>query len=80
LIEYPHKGKWAVAFLTGPCTDKVSPSSDREYVTVFMSTTPNPTTGFVMIIPREEMIHIDISMNETLKMILSGGVVKDRNS
>lgn len=79
LIEYPHKGKWAVAFLTGPCNEKISPSPDKEYFTVFMPTTPNPTTGFLMIVPRDDIVTIDISMNEVLKMILSGGVVKEGN-
>jgi uncharacterized membrane protein len=79
LIEYPHRGKWAIAFLTGPCNDTVSPTTDKEYFTVFVPTTPNPTSGFLLIAPREDIMTIDISMNDTLKMILSGGVVKEGN-
>jgi uncharacterized membrane protein len=55
----------------------VSPSPDEEYFTVFVPTTPNPTSGFLLIVPRDDIRTIDISMNETLKMILSGGVVKE---
>lgn len=77
LVEYPHKGKYAVAFVTGETSPKTAPDTRKKYYTVFMPTTPNPTTGFLMIIPQDEIIQLDITRSEALKMIFSGGIVQE---
>ena len=76
LVEYPHKGKWAVAFLTGDWDPRLAPRKGTDYCTVFMPTTPNPTTGFLMIVPAADVRPLDMDVNETLRLILSGGIVK----
>lgn len=75
-IEYPHKGKWAIGFLTGKCSEKYKPDS-RDYFTVFMPTTPNPTTGFLMIVSKDEIKEADLTIEEAFKLILSGGFIKE---
>ncbi|HPO49925.1 MAG TPA: DUF502 domain-containing protein [Spirochaetota bacterium] len=77
LIEFPYKGKWAIAFLTGKCNDKFSPDKKKEYYTVFLPTTPNPTSGYLFILPKEDMIETQLTMDEALKLILSGGIIKE---
>jgi uncharacterized membrane protein len=76
LVEYPYKGKWAVAFLTGGWSARLAPEPRRKYCTVFMPTTPNPSTGFLMIVPVDQVRPLAISVKEKLKLILSGGLVK----
>lgn len=74
-VEYPHRDKWVVAFLTGECSPRFSPD-ERKYYTVFMPSTPNPTTGFLFIVPEEDIRFTDLSIEETFKLILSGGFIK----
>ncbi len=74
-VEYPHRDKWVVAFLTGQCSPRFSPDG-REFYTVFMPSTPNPTTGFMFIVPKEDIRFTDLSIEETFKLILSGGFIK----
>jgi len=71
LVEFPRPGYMAVGFLTGTLTD----SSGRAYSKVFIPTTPNPTTGFLEIIPSEEVQPTGMSVEEAFKMIISGGLV-----
>jgi uncharacterized membrane protein len=77
LIEYPSKGLFSIAFLTGKCSSKLSPDTKKEFYTVFMPTTPNPTTGFLVIVPKESIREIDIPIDDAMKMILSGGILKN---
>ncbi len=65
-----------VAFLTGGWSARLAPEPRRKYCTVFMPTTPNPTTGFLMIVPTYQVRPLEISVNEALKLILSGGIVR----
>lgn len=76
LVKYPREGSWAVALLTGKCSDKTAPSPDRTYYTVFLPSTPNPTTGFLLIVPEEDIIRIEMTKSETFKLIFSGGIIK----
>ena len=75
-IQYPHTGSWSVAFLTGKCSRDLAPDSGKDYYTVFMPTTPNPTTGFLMIVPEDEMRHTEMTAGEAFKLIMSGGIAK----
>ncbi|WP_028307594.1 DUF502 domain-containing protein [Desulfitibacter alkalitolerans] len=75
LIEYPRKGLYVLAFLTGESMGEVQVKTDQEVINVFLPTTPNPTSGFLLFVPREDVIFLDMSVEDGLKMIISGGVV-----
>lgn len=75
LIEYPRKGVWTLAFQTGEDVGEVQARTARQVVTVFVPTTPNPTSGFVILVPKEEIIELEMSVEEGLKMIMSLGVL-----
>jgi len=75
LIEYPRKEVWAIAFLTGATKGPVRSMIDRDVVTVFLPTTPNPTSGFLLFEPREKVQHLEMTVEEGLKMVVSGGIV-----
>ena len=75
LIEYPRKGVWTLAFQTGEVTGEIRDKTGVPVVTVFVPTTPNPTSGFVIIVPKEELIELDMPVEEGLKLIMSLGVV-----
>lgn len=76
LIEYPRKGLWSIAFQTSSTTASISESTHRDLVTVFIPTTPNPTSGYLMMVPREDVIDLDMSIDAALKMVISLGVVQ----
>mgnify|MGYP003347134706 FL=1 len=75
LIPYPRNGSWAIAFLTGAPANEVATKLQGEHVNVFLPTTPNPTSGFFMVVPRADIIELDISVEEALKHIVSMGSV-----
>ncbi len=77
LVEYPSPGIWAVAFNTGEMPDNYpSGNPGQKFYTVFIPTTPNPTSGFLAVLPSEKIHHLNISVEEAVKMILTGGMVK----
>jgi uncharacterized membrane protein len=73
LIEYPRKGVWAVAFATKENKGIISKKLNEEIVNVFVPTTPNPTSGFLLMIPKKDLIYLDISFEEASKFIVSAG-------
>ncbi len=75
LVEYPRRGAWSLAFQTGTRLGEVQEKTGEEVVAVFVPTTPNPTSGFVILIPRKDVIELDMDVDEGLKMIISMGVV-----
>ncbi|MEX1108511.1 MAG: DUF502 domain-containing protein [Dongiaceae bacterium] len=75
LIEYPRRGLWALAFITGTTQGEVQEITEDEVVNVFMPTTPNPTSGFLLFIPRKDMTVLSMSVEEGIKMVVSGGIV-----
>ena len=75
LIEYPRRGLWSVGFMTGVAAGEVQDRTERDVVTVFVPTTPNPTSGFVLMVPREEAIELDMTVEDGLKFVMSMGVV-----
>ncbi len=75
LIRYPHTEAWSMAFLTGRPGGEVAGKLDGEYVSVFIPTTPNPTSGFFLMLPRQHIIELDMSVDDALKYIISMGVV-----
>ena len=75
LVQYPREGSWTVAFLTGQPGGDVSNHLKGDYVSVYVPTTPNPTSGFFLMMPREDVVELDMSVDEALKYIISMGVV-----
>lgn len=75
LIEYPRKGSWTVAFLTGQPEGDVKNHLLGEYVSVYVPTTPNPTSGFFLMIPTNEVVELDMTVDQALKYIISMGTV-----
>jgi uncharacterized membrane protein len=75
LVRYPHAQSWTLAFLTGEGSHEIREKTGREIVSVFVPTTPNPTSGFFLMVPRDETIELDMSIDDGLKMLLSVGVV-----
>jgi uncharacterized membrane protein len=80
LIRYPHADSWAIAFQTGIPAKEVSTKLGGDYVNVFLPTTPNPTSGFFMIVPRSQTIELEMSVEEALKHIVSMGSVPPNSS
>lgn len=75
LVEYPRKGLWTLGFQTGVGVGEVQHRTDRDVVTVFIPTTPNPTSGFVIMVPRDDAVALDMSVEDGLKFVMSLGVV-----
>ena len=85
MIEYPRKGIYTLAFQTGATVGEVQAKTGDEVVTVFVPTTPNPTSGFIIIVPKKDTIELDMEVDEAVKLIMSLGVVvptwsKDRTA
>jgi uncharacterized membrane protein len=75
LVQYPRQGSWTIAFLTGTPGGDAAVHLPGEYVSVYVPTTPNPTSGFFLMMPRDDVIELDMSVDEALKYIISMGVV-----
>ncbi len=75
LIEYPRKGCWTLGFLTNKAQAEPQVHVGLETWTVFVPTTPNPTSGFLLMLPRQEVIELEMSVGDGMKMIISGGAV-----
>ena len=82
LFEYPRRGSWALGFITGQTQGEVQNLTTDDVVNVFLPTTPNPTSGYLLFIPRRELIILDMTVEEGIKMVVSGGIVTppDRRS
>ena len=75
LIEYPRKGIWAIGFITGDTKGEVQYNLKEEIVNVFLPTTPNPTSGFLLFVPRKDLKVLNMNVEEGIKMVISGGIV-----
>jgi uncharacterized membrane protein len=75
LIEYPRKGIWVLGFLTGQGKGEIQQRTDSNLLNVFIPTTPNPTSGFLLMVPREDVHDLDMSIPDAMKLIISGGAV-----
>ena len=73
LIEYPRKGSWAVGFATKENEGEISTKTNKELINVFVPTTPNPTSGFLLMFPKNEVVYLDMSFEEASKFIVSAG-------
>ena len=79
LIEYPRKGSWAVGFATKDNKGEISKKTNQNLVNVFVPTTPNPTSGFLLMFPKEELVYLDMSFEEASKFIVSAGTSNPKN-
>ena len=73
LIQYPRKGSWAVGFATKDNKGEISKKTNADLVNVFVPTTPNPTSGFLLMFPKDEVIYLDMTFEEASKFIVSAG-------
>ncbi len=75
LIEYPRKGLWSVAFITGDPIGEVQDKTAEHVLTCFVPTTPNPTSGFIVLVPDRDIIRLDMSVEAAMRLVISLGVV-----
>ena len=79
LIEYPRKGSWAVGFATKKNKTEISKKTGKNLINVFVPTTPNPTSGFLLMFPEDEVVYLDMSFEEASKFIVSAGTSNPTN-
>jgi uncharacterized membrane protein len=79
LVEYPRQGSWTIAFQTGVPGGDVLNHLQGDYLSVYVPTTPNPTSGFFLMMPKDDVIELDMTVDEALKYIISMGVVAPAN-
>ena len=79
LVQYPRPGSWTVAFMTGKPGGDIVNHLQGDYVSVYVPTTPNPTSGFFLMMPRQDVIELDMTVDEALKYVVSMGVVPPGN-
>ncbi len=80
LVEYPRQGIWALAFVTGAMSSDIQAQMTRPMLSIFIPTTPNPTTGWYAIVPEDDVINLSMSIEDAFKVIISGGIVSPTGS
>lgn len=80
LVEFPRSGLYSVGFLAGPATTEMETLSGKKMVSVFIPCTPNPTTGYYIVVPEEEVLFLDMTVEEAFKLIISGGLIVPNKS
>ena len=75
LLEYPRKGIWAMGFLTGDTKGEVNRKTKDQMVNIFLPTTPNPTSGFLLFVPKKDILVLNMTVEEGIKMIISAGML-----
>lgn len=75
LVEFPRNGIYSVGFLTGELPTQLAPNTHHKYFNVFIPTTPNPTTGYYIIVPENQLIEVDLTRQEGMSLIISGGII-----
>lgn len=76
LIEYPRRGAWSIAFQTGECAEEIEDIVQPDMLTLFVPTTPNPTSGYLILVPRKEAYELKMSVEQALRLVISLGVVQ----
>lgn len=74
-VEYPREGIWSMGFVTGSGIEKVVNNVKKEFLTIFIPTSPTPFTGFVIMVPREQTIELNLTMEQALRFVVSAGVI-----
>jgi uncharacterized membrane protein len=80
LVEFPRKGSWAIGMVTGSGIKKIVDKEEKEFLTVFIAHAPSPITGFVIIVPKDEVIDAGMTIEDAFRFIVSGGVISPRLS
>lgn len=81
LVEYPRRGLWTIAFITGPVYSGIEKAlQNKKLLAIYVPTTPNPTSGFFLYVPQEDVIPLNISVEEALKLILSTGIINPKDN
>jgi uncharacterized membrane protein len=75
LIEYPRKGIYVLGFITGVSKGEIQVKTNKKMINVFVPTTPNPTSGFYVLVPEDELIILGMSVEDAFKLLISGGIV-----
>ena len=75
LVEYPRKGIWVIGFVTGETKGEVQTLNEEILINVFIPTTPNPTSGFLLFVPKKDLIYMRMKVEDAVKMVISGGIV-----
>lgn len=75
MFEYPKDNMWVMGFVTGVSKGEVQKKTSEQTMSVFVPTTPNPTSGFLLFVPKEQLIYMDMSVEEGIKLIVSGGII-----
>ena len=75
LVEYPRKGIWAVGFITGTTEGEIQSVTESNMVNVFLPTTPNPTSGFLLFVPHDTVVPLHMTVEEGIKLVISGGIM-----
>ena len=78
MLEYPRKGIWILGFVSSSTKGEVSEKFDEEMLNIFIPTTPNPTSGFLIFVPKKDVIELDMKVEEGLKFVISGGLVEPK--
>ncbi len=74
MIEYPRRGIYTMVFVTGATQPRINEKTGRKLINVFVPTTPNPTSGFYLMVPEDEVIDVDLSIDQAFRLIISGGM------
>ncbi len=75
MLEYPRKGIWSIGFVTGKSEGEVQEKTDKTTINVFVPTTPNPTSGYLLFVPKNELKFLDMSVEEAVKLVVSAGII-----
>jgi uncharacterized membrane protein len=75
MLEYPRKGVYSIGFVTGRTEGEVQGHTKAETINVFVPTTPNPTSGYLLFVPKKELIYLDMSVEEAVKLVVSAGII-----
>jgi len=79
-VEFPKAGIYSIGFLANQVDERIAPDGTRKYFSIFIPTTPNPTSGFLILVPENEFTIIDISRQDAMAMIISGGIIQPDNA
>jgi uncharacterized membrane protein len=79
LVQYPRKGIWSIAFQTGMANSEIASHTGGEMISLFIPTTPNPTSGFLIMVPKREVIELTMTIDEALKFTISLGVMQSQH-
>ncbi|MCB1580374.1 MAG: DUF502 domain-containing protein [Rhodospirillales bacterium] len=75
MLEYPRKGVWSIGFVTGVSKGEVQRVTDEETINVFVPTTPNPTSGYLLFVPKKELVYLSMTVEEAVKLVVSAGII-----